>query len=94
MKIYNFSFVGSCENDLSYSFDRIPTCITFDINNRKKAFKELRKQFLLHFQKAQKRNLQSYANYKFGLAITTIDIKKDVIKNKKYYINPLNLKIQ
>jgi ribosomal protein L20 len=94
MKIYNISFVGSCENNLSYSFNRIPNCITFDMNNRKEAFKELRKQFLLLFQKAQKLNLQSYANYKFGLAVTTIDIKKDVVKNKNYYINPLNLKIQ
>lgn len=92
MKIYNFSFVGTCDNDSSYSFSRIPICIPCKKNELKEAFKYLRELFLNTYEDSLKLKLKSYDNYKFGLIIQIIDIKKDKARNKKFYINPLNLK--
>lgn len=94
MLLYNFAFVGSCENEYSYCFDRKPTCWTTDKKNLKILFKKLRQHFLNEYKEIQKGNLKSYKNYNFGLTITIFDTEKDKAKIKNFYISPLNLKIK
>lgn len=92
MKYYNFAFIGTCENSQSYCFDRIPMCVTCDEDELKRAFSTLRDNFISMYKEVASGNLRSYKNYKFGLAITTIDSKRSLAKTRTFYINPLNLK--
>ncbi len=92
MKYYNFAFVGTCVNSLSFHFDQIPICITCNEIEKKETFKLLRKMMMEHFKNAKLNGKKSYKFYKFGLTISIINSKEGSIKHRKYYINPLALK--
>ena len=55
-------------------------------------FKNLRKFFNESILNLKRTNFNKVENIRFGLTITIIDYDKNKIINKKYQINPNNLK--
>lgn len=92
MKIFHFAFTGSCNNEMSYIFDQMPSVVLCNENELKTTFSSLKKEFLKSFEKIKKSNIKSYENYKFGLTITVIYPALQKARFKNIYINPLNLK--
>lgn len=92
MKIFHFSFVGSCSNGVSYTFDQRPSVVVCNEKQLKKTFSSLREEFLKSFNIIKNSNIKSYKNYKFGLTITIIYPEIEKVRFKNVYINALNLK--
>lgn len=92
MKIFHFAFTGSCNNNISYIFDQMPSVVICNENKLKTMFSSLRKEFLKSFEDIKKSGIKSYENYRFGLTITIIYPELQKARFKNVYINPLNLK--
>jgi hypothetical protein len=91
--LYIISYVGTCENEESYCFDKRPITVHCSQKDLKKTFKSLRKEFLNSFLQIQKIGLKSYKNYKYGMNISIVNTNNNSLKLKKYYIDPINLKV-
>lgn len=92
MKIYSFSFVGSCTNDHSYCYDTIPTVYTGKQGELKEIVSTVRDAMTKDHKDFLKKKLRNHENHTFGLVVTTIDINKDTAKNRRFKINPNKLR--